>query len=232
MSEEDIRSFCSDNGVYCTFSDANMIIASYDGDGNKRMSYDEFLSLVLSATSPSLRAICQARESSPYLSRRHFLSSDVEFYLSRVFSKEINYQRSVEEHKRTLNYRYDYSVSGCFNSIDAHAPLGRVDRYEIRSFTQTYHRYLSEDDLDSIIRRADTDEDELLDYAEFADAIKYSGSSLPSAVSSSYTSIKPRASTSYSPLRNSESRFASPPPRRTFSPMRASMRSTYYSPAK
>ena len=85
VSTEDVITFCSDNGVYCSFSDAVGLIAQYDENGNGRLSFDEYLQLVLPATSPSLRSLATSRDTSAYAPRRAFLNSDVEFHLSRVF---------------------------------------------------------------------------------------------------------------------------------------------------
>lgn len=47
-----------------------------------------------------------------------------------------------------------------------------MDRYEIRNFVEENLKLLEEDDLDSIIRRCDTDGDERLTLSEFKDALK------------------------------------------------------------
>ena len=56
--------------------------------------------------------------------------------------------------------------------LDTGNPPQRIDRYEIRSFVNNYVRWLEEEDLDAIIRRCDTDGDELLVFSEFDDAVK------------------------------------------------------------
>jgi len=50
-------------------------------------------------------------------------------------------------------------------------PPGRIDRCEIRGFVDSYFRWLSESELDAIIRRCDTDSDEALSYIEFSEIV-------------------------------------------------------------
>ena len=52
-------------------------------------------------------------------------------------------------------------------------PLNKLDRHEIAEFIELYSRPVDDYLLDAIIRRTDTDEDELLSYAEFTDALTY-----------------------------------------------------------
>jgi hypothetical protein len=56
--------------------------------------------------------------------------------------------------------------------MDTLAPANRVDRCEIRNFVDSYLRWLSEAELDAIIRRCDTDGDESLSYLEFSEAVR------------------------------------------------------------
>jgi Ca2+-binding EF-hand superfamily protein len=72
-----------------------------------------------------------------------------------------------------LNSKYDFSIKRCFEAIDKAYPYNTLNRNEIRTFVAEYRTKLSEDDLDAIIRRCDTDEDETIDQNEFEDAIKY-----------------------------------------------------------
>ena len=68
--------------------------------------------------------------------------------------------------------RYDFTVSGAFALLDRNVPINKIDRYEIRDFVELYSRPLTHDLQDCIIRRCDTDEDELLNYAEFSESVK------------------------------------------------------------
>jgi len=66
--------------------------------------------------------------------------------------------------------RYDWSSAAGFDAMDFRLPRGRITRYEIADFVRDHYTSLSEADLDAIIRRCDTDEDEALSFSEFEDA--------------------------------------------------------------
>jgi Ca2+-binding EF-hand superfamily protein len=51
--------------------------------------------------------------------------------------------------------------------VDLRAPLGRITRYELADFVRDHYTAMSEADLDAIIRRCDTDEDEAINFTEF-----------------------------------------------------------------
>ena len=73
--------------------------------------------------------------------------------------------------KLELNGRFDFNAKKCFDTIDKSYPYNTLDRNEIRDFVAEYYTILSEDDLDAIIRRCDTDEDEQISYNEFVDVV-------------------------------------------------------------
>lgn len=86
--------------------------------------------------------------------------------------KEIDYQRMIDTYRRDLSYRHDFTVSAAYDAMDARAPRGRIDRYEVSDFVRDYYTYMSEAELDAVIRRCDTDEDECLSYNEFSDVVR------------------------------------------------------------
>lgn len=100
------------------------------------------------------------------------LVPSVESGLVRVLLLEIDYQKTTEAVKLDLRDRFDFTVKGAFDCIDTMEPRGQVDRCEIRKFVDEHFRWLSESELDSIIRRCDTDEDEAISYVEFSELMR------------------------------------------------------------
>jgi Ca2+-binding EF-hand superfamily protein len=100
------------------------------------------------------------------------LVPNVEAGLARVLMLEVDYQRATEAVKLECSDRFDFTVKGAFDCIDTMEPKGQVDRCEIRKFVDENIRWLSEAELDSIIRRCDTDEDEAISYIEFSELIR------------------------------------------------------------
>jgi len=171
IDASDVKAFCDDNNLNCSLDEAARLIDQYDENGNGKLSYGEFCQLVLPATNDHLRSIAKSREAEYRYIKSAFLSSPIESALVNLVTKEIEYQRAVEEVKRELNARPDFTSQKCFDCIEKADPYLTIDRNEIRDFVHEFYTVLSDDDLDAIIRRCDTDEDEQLSEAEFKEII-------------------------------------------------------------
>lgn len=125
------------------------------------------------STNDHLRAVAKSREAEYRYIKSAYLSKPVENALAALFTKEIDYHRAVDEIKRELNSRFDFTAKRCFDAIDKAYPYSTLDRNEIRDFVAEYYTILSEDDLDAIIRRCDTDEDEQISELEFKDVVQH-----------------------------------------------------------
>lgn len=150
-----------------------MIIHQYDENSNGRLSYGEFCQLILPSTNDHLREVAKSREAEYRYIKSAFLPRPVENALANLFTKELEYQRTIDEIKRELNRRFDFSVRRCFADIDKAEPFNTIDRHEIKNFVQEYFTTLNDDELDAIIRRCDTDEDEQISEQEFTDVVKH-----------------------------------------------------------
>lgn len=173
LDPSDIKAFCEDNGIKCSLNEAARLIDQYDENGNGRLSYAEFCQLILPSTNDHLRSVVKSREAEYRYIKSAFLSKPVEKALATLFQKEVEYQRSIEEVRIELNGRSDFNAQKCFESIDKAYPYKKIDRNEIRDFVAEYYTILSEDDLDAIIRRCDTDEDEQISQQEFKDVVRH-----------------------------------------------------------
>lgn len=153
LDASDIKAFCDDNLIRCSLEEAARLIDQYDENGNGRLSYGEFCQLILPSTNDHLRAVAKSREAEYRYIKSAFLSKPVENALANLFTKEIDYQRAIDEIKRELNSRFDFTAKRCFDAIDKSYPYSTLDRNEIKDFVSEYYTILSEDDLDAIIRR-------------------------------------------------------------------------------
>lgn len=97
------------------------MIGIYDLNDDGKLSYTEFLNLVLPNTSPSLRKLVTSRPSY-YVSRFESLPYETEWALARVLNKEIDFFRKTELLKDDLISRYDWNTHDAFRIID-------VDRF-------------------------------------------------------------------------------------------------------
>lgn len=171
IDEGHIAQFCKDNKVECSLEDATYLIAQYDEKNKGKLNFFEFCWLVLSATNATLRGMALARDYNKNVPQSRFLSNSLEKALAMVFSNELEYQQKVNEIKHKLKKRKDFSRNALFKLMDYTEPSKVVSRKEIKSFVKKHVRKLTEADLDAIIRRCDTDGDQVLSDFEFINAV-------------------------------------------------------------
>mmetsp|Transcript_7632 Transcript_7632/g.7007 ORF Transcript_7632/g.7007 Transcript_7632/m.7007 type:complete len:177 (+) Transcript_7632:437-967(+) len=95
----------------------------------------------------------------------------VERALTQVFVREIGLQIKVENLKRSLDQRYDFSVGGAFKSVDDWN-YGYLDKANLKRFLRQTGHIASKNEIISIIRRFDTDGDAKVNLEEFMDGMK------------------------------------------------------------
>lgn len=234
LSSADLVFFLDKHHHYSTADEVYLSIKQYDTNQNGRLSLEEFSQLVLPSTDPSLKSLAQTR--------RGFFSTEVEYHFVRLLQSEVSFHRAVENARKQLNLRYDYSPLECFKLVDIRG-VSYVDRLTLLDFLRRF-RYVGEEEVDSVFRRIDNDGDNLLTYKEFVDSITPLQSNL-----SMYRSVSPSrefsATSSFrrtSPLRNSSpvrdgfrqsaynSSYLSPrrsSPLRNSSPLRESQSSSF-----
>jgi len=161
-----------DNGVPCTYEDASQLIAQYDENSNGRLSFTEFTQLALPSTNETVRELAASRDYSLYKTNSPILPPDLERLVADLIDAELNFQRVTAKIKFDLNSRVDFTTKHGFEWLDILNPLGSINRTEIKQFVELHMRLLSEEELDAIIRRCDTDGDEALSYLEFLEVVQ------------------------------------------------------------
>lgn len=183
ISTWEVIDFLRDNELVVLERDIQALFKVYDTNRDSRLNYSEFLNLVLPKTSPALRQLATQRESY-YVSRYETLPYEVEWALTRVVDKEINYNRKIELLKEDLSLRYDFNTLDAFRLVDEDR-CGLIDLDAIYLFFKRNHIIASESDILALLRRADTDGDGKLTYSEFVDAISPSDPYYKSTLKSS-----------------------------------------------
>lgn len=197
ISTWEIIDFLRDNELVVLERDIQALFKVYDSNRDSRLNYSEFLNMVLPKTSPALRQLATQRESY-YVSRYETLPYEVEWALTRVIDKEINYNRKIELLKEDLSLRYDFNLLDAFRLIDEDR-CGLIDLDAIYLFFKRNHIIASESDILALLRRTDQDGDGKLTYSEFVDAISPSDPYYKSSLKSS--SIKEKTTRTATPNR-------------------------------
>ena len=206
VSTRELSNYLRDNAIYHVLdSELSILVQFFDSNGNARLSFQEFLQMVLPCEDNFLRNRTLDRPSR-HVGRFDYLPRDIELALATVIEKEIDLQRRLESLKRELEIQYDYSPYAAFRSVDRYNS-GRIDQVNVGSFLRQNGHYASEMELLAIIRRVDTDGDAILLYSEWADFLRPA-------------SPAPRPYTP--PRQSSPVRMGSSSPLKSSSPMRAS----------
>ncbi|OMJ77591.1 hypothetical protein SteCoe_22800 [Stentor coeruleus] len=161
FSSTELLSLLDKHRFFSSTDEIYLAIKQYDSNLDGRLSIEEFFSLVLPSTNPSLKALA--------MSRRGYFTPEIEYSLVRLLQAEITYHRNLESAKRTLMLRHDFTMTESFRTIDIRN-LGFIDRITLLSFLQR-HKNINEEDIDTIFRRLDNDGDNVLSYQEFVESI-------------------------------------------------------------
>lgn len=206
----ELRDFLDYSRVVASEFEVSQLIKQYDSDSDLRLTIGDFNQLVLPSARPTLRELALSRPSYPRV------SVDVEYLFTRLLEKEILYQRTIEDFKRSLSARYDFNLLDAFKLIDRPSTAFiTVDK--LYSFLRRNGISVFEEDMDAILRRLDTDADGRLSYSEFIEAV------LPSEPTYRPSEIPAYRS---SPSRRAASPRYSSPLKRSGSPVRSGLLSS------
>lgn len=203
----EILNFLRDNAILnATENECYRLLTFFDSDEDGRLSYHDFIQMVLPCEDNFLRKFVKERPSYR-VPRYDYLPRDIERGLADIFEREIDLLRRLDSLKTDLEQRYDFSVFAAYKSIDKYNE-GFINTYNLSAFLKNNGVFASERELLCIIRRIDTDGDARLSYSEFSDFIKSfqggSSASLVRSMSAERTSPvqrRMRESTYGSPLR-------------------------------
>jgi len=135
----------------------------YDSNDDSRLSFSDFQNAVLPATDLYLREIALSR---PVFRSDQPLSYAVSWALARVFEKEIQAFKNLENKRKDLVERYDWDVHTAFRTIDQER-FGYIDPEAIMLFFEESGFILTSKENDALFRRADKDCDGRIDSLEF-----------------------------------------------------------------
>jgi hypothetical protein len=188
-------SFLRDNSIFdISESEAFNLVGFFDGNGDKRLVFDEFIQMFLPCEDNYLRDRTLARYA-PTVLPHELLPRDIESAMCQVIVKEINLQRRLESLKSDLAACLDYSAYAAFNSVERFTRSGAITTFNLGEFLRSQGTFAAEGELVAIIRRIDTNGDSTISSSELAEFLRPLG-----GVKVVYSS----------PVRSSPVRYSSP----------------------
>ena len=172
VTSGELTNFLRENGnVTISESEVFNLVAFFDGNGDRRLTCEEFVQMFLPCEDNYLRSSTSARYASSVLPHE-LLPKDIEFAMVEVIAKEINLQRRLEGLKSDLSACLDYSAFSAFNSVERFTRAGCVDTVSLGEFLRNQGHFASEAELVAIIRRMDTNGDSTISSGELAEFLR------------------------------------------------------------
>lgn len=164
LAASDFDSYLQKNYRHSNIHLLQLLILQYDQNHDGRLSIKEFSKLVLPRTNELLCEKISIR--SPYM----IFSLQTQGSLVKLIELELLYYENIERIRRDLTLRDDFSLVESFEIVDVDRN-GIVDKEDIKEFVRRNGFYMSDEMALGVIRRLDADEDGVLDYMEYIDAV-------------------------------------------------------------
>jgi len=169
LSVYQVLDFLRENDFNVSEKDVRNVFRLYSTGSDGRLSYTDFLEIVLPRNNSFLRELATQRQSY-YVAPDEILPYEVELGLAKIFDKEIHLSRKAELLREDLVARYDFSLRAVYELVADYGD-GRVDLDALYSFLQKNGISVIEKDVVALLRRVDADRDGRLSYSEFCEAI-------------------------------------------------------------
>ena len=114
IDEFNIVEFLKNNSIYCTTTEARIMLSFYDSNYDANLNYLEFLNMILSDSNFSLKRLSKIKIG---YNSSNILPFDVEYSLTRFFERELELAKAVEMMTSEINNRHDFNVLDIYSLI-------------------------------------------------------------------------------------------------------------------
>ena len=151
INENDIIDFLQSNSIYCNEKEAKFLINFYDCDLSDSLNYSEFLNMIIENDDYPLEKIENKLDSSINLSYQ------IEFALCRIFEREINLIRILNNILNEMKQRWDFSVFDIYYLLKNEN--NEITNFTISQFLRKHNFNFNQDDIMRILKRFDVNRD-------------------------------------------------------------------------
>eukprot|EP00826_Nyctotherus_ovalis_P020599 TRINITY_DN16489_c0_g1_i1.p1 TRINITY_DN16489_c0_g1~~TRINITY_DN16489_c0_g1_i1.p1 ORF type:complete len:284 (-),score=52.77 TRINITY_DN16489_c0_g1_i1:9-860(-) len=175
LSLHEIHNFLKEYKV--SVADCRMLIMEYDLDGDEKLSYKEFLKLVLPVTDSNLRAVVTQRDNK-YSELKKQLPRNIRYSLSSLLITEIENLKIIGKMKANLALKKNFDAFALFSAIDFRKQ-GRIDYLELEAYLKRRGAGAQARDVAGILKRLDKGLDCKLSFKDF---YQFAASNIPKQI--------------------------------------------------
>lgn len=172
VTQADLHDFLLSHKLSPTQQDIDLVIETFDKNRDGKLSYSEFLNIVLPADAELRRQATQKSYGPPY--SPIFVPKNVMLELGLLFESEINGLKMINVLRQELLESYDWSLKAAFRTIDTD-DVGSIDRSSLVAFFRRNNIGATREEVSAVLRRLDKDSDGRWIFAEFAEAFHPDG---------------------------------------------------------
>eukprot|EP00347_Sterkiella_histriomuscorum_P013646 403363918 len=171
VNSVEIIKFLRENNVEeATEADCFLIVKYFDSDDDGFLNYQDFLQMLMPCDDQNLRAALAQRPNYA-VSTNQYLGREIEAELTKLFEKEIAFNRVTEEIRQRMDSSKQFDYEKAFNSVDDWN-YGYIDRRNLKSFLKKHGYIAKNEEVMAIIRRMDLDADARLSKREFISSLQ------------------------------------------------------------
>jgi Ca2+-binding EF-hand superfamily protein len=160
ITRHDISAYLQINQIKAHERHIDKVISQYSSSNNGKIFVGTFFKFILPRTRPELRE--QALKRKPGV-----LTSSLRRIFLKIIELELEMWEKIQEIKEEIHENKNFSILEAFASIDV-PRTGFISNRKIKDFLKSYGKDYSDEEVDVVLKRLDTDSDNMLSFEEFS----------------------------------------------------------------
>ena len=150
ITEYNIINFLESNSIYCTEKEARKFIKFYDNNASGKLSYSQFLNIIIENGNNSLHKINNS------ISLNSNLPYQIEYAVCRIIEREINLVRNLDSLIDELKQKKEFNIYDIFYVLNE---MDEVSSSTLKKIFMKHKINFNDDDIKRILKRCDIDKD-------------------------------------------------------------------------